>query len=206
MPGNPPKRRTQQERRIKSEQQIIRAAADLFAEQGYLRTTLNQVGSAAGYTGGLVSHRFGSKEGLLHAVVESMVSRFRENQLASAMTSARGIDALKGVIETYLNEAVLREKRIRALHAIIASTIAAIPEVRSAVLQLNNEIRSHLTELIARCQEEGDVRADINAEHAACAVLGILRGVITQYLSETDSVDLTALSPLVTDMVMKGLK
>ena len=86
MSDAPPKRRTQQERKAESERAIILAAMNLFARQGYMRTTLNEIGKAAGYTGGLVSHRFGSKEGLLQAVLKHIRTRFLDDQLGSAIT------------------------------------------------------------------------------------------------------------------------
>ena len=206
MDSSPPKRRTQRERREQSEQRIIRAAADLFAEQGFLRTTLNQVGSAAGYTGGLVTHRFGSKKGLLQAVVEHMASRFRNDQLNDALMRQDADDALEDFIEIYLNEVVVREKHIRTLYVIFGSALAAVPEVQEAVSALNDRLRELLTEIVSRGQDEGVFRAEIDPKDAACATLGILRGVVMQYLADTDAVNMSGLVPLVKDMVLKGLK
>lgn len=68
--------RTQAERKAKSDARIIHAAIELFAEQGYVRTTLNDVGNRAGYTGGLVSNRFGSKAALLRIVLDNIQRSF----------------------------------------------------------------------------------------------------------------------------------
>ncbi|MCY4041596.1 MAG: TetR family transcriptional regulator [Gammaproteobacteria bacterium] len=205
MTQDQPKRRTQRERRARSERQIIRAAADLFAEQGFLRTTLNQIGSAAGYTGGLVSHRFGSKEGLLQAVVEQMGSRFRDEQLNEALHAARAVESLERLIEVYLNEVVVREKRIRTLYVVVGAALAAVPEIRDGVKALNEAAREMLVNLIERGQQESVFRKDVDAKDAACAALGILRGVVMQYLADSDAVDLSAQSPLIKDMVIRGL-
>ena len=201
-----PKRKTQRERRAQSERRIIRAAADLFAEQGFLRTTLNQVGAAAGYTGGLVSHRFGSKEGLLQAVVKQMARRFRDDQLNEALQSVGASTSLERLIEVYLNEAVVREKRIRTLYVILGASLAAVPEIREGVSDLNNAARAMIAKLVALGQKEGVFREDVHADQAACAILGTLRGVVTQYLADSNSVDIEAQVPLVKDMALRGLK
>ena len=46
-------RRTQAERRAESEREILRAAATLFGRQGYIATTLEQIGKEAGYSSAL---------------------------------------------------------------------------------------------------------------------------------------------------------
>src|SRR5213079_3307001 len=66
-PGQSARRRTQAERTALSEKLILRAAIKLIARQGYSRTTLAEIGKEAGYSGGLVSHRFGSKQDRLRA-------------------------------------------------------------------------------------------------------------------------------------------
>ena len=200
-----PKRRTQRERRAQSEQRIIRAAADLFAEQGYLRTTLNQIGSAAGYTGGLVSHRFGSKEGLLQAVVARMTGRFRDEQLSEAIRDQSGAAVLESFIEAYLNEVQVREKSMRTLYVIIGAGLAAVPEVKEGVTALNRAAREVLATMIKNGQNEGDFRTDITAEDGAVMVLGILRGVVMQRLDDHQAVDIPRQTKLVKEVVLNGL-
>ncbi|MCY4278096.1 MAG: hypothetical protein OXE81_09725 [Gammaproteobacteria bacterium] len=62
-----------------------------------------------------------------------------------------------------------------------------------------------LVNLIERGQQESVFRKDVDAKDAACAALGILRGVVMQYLADSDAVDLSAQSPLIKDMVIRGL-
>ncbi|MBT4162000.1 MAG: TetR/AcrR family transcriptional regulator, partial [Gammaproteobacteria bacterium] len=107
------KRRTQEERKAESERQIIGAAIKIFARQGYLRTTLNEVGEEAGYTGGLVSHRFGSKAGLLKAVITNIGTRFINDQIGEALETDTAQEALCNYIAIYLKEVTVREGHLR---------------------------------------------------------------------------------------------
>lgn len=97
-------RRTQKERRSDSDARIIAAAIELYAEQGYLRTTLNQIGAAAGCTGALISTRFGSKIGLLRAVLANILSRFANDaqyvQQVEAMFMDPQPDGISPTLET----------------------------------------------------------------------------------------------------------
>src|SRR3954447_25117907 len=69
MPDQPPARRTQQERREEAERKVLAAATALIAQHGSRVLTLAEVGEAAGYSRGIVSHHFGSRENLLRAVM-----------------------------------------------------------------------------------------------------------------------------------------
>src|SRR3954465_181085 len=69
MPDQPRARRTQRERREETERKVLAAATALIARHGSRALTLAAVGEAAGYSRGIVSHHFGSRENLLRAVV-----------------------------------------------------------------------------------------------------------------------------------------
>src|SRR5271154_1610898 len=65
----PPSSRAEQRRR--SEARILDAAARLFIADGYDRTTIRAVASAAGVDAGLVMHYFGSKQDLYRRVIDA---------------------------------------------------------------------------------------------------------------------------------------
>ena len=62
---------TRAEQRRKTEGRILAAAARLFVELGYQRTTIREVARAAGVDGGLVMHYFGSKQELFQRVTHN---------------------------------------------------------------------------------------------------------------------------------------
>jgi AcrR family transcriptional regulator len=59
------------EQRRRTEARILDAAAQVFAADGYERTTIRGVASAAGVDAGLVMHYFGSKQELFRRVIDS---------------------------------------------------------------------------------------------------------------------------------------
>src|ERR1700728_4532423 len=63
-------RPTQQERRTATRARLLRAAADLFAEQGIDGVSVDAVAAAANRTSGAVYDHFGSKHGLLLALLD----------------------------------------------------------------------------------------------------------------------------------------
>ena len=115
-PAKEATRRTQAERTATAARRMLRAAGSLIARQGYTKTSLAQVGKQAGYTGGLVSHHFGSKEGLLRELVGNITGRFYSDQLRPAIDGATGVDAICATARAYLAELRLREERMRTLY------------------------------------------------------------------------------------------
>jgi AcrR family transcriptional regulator len=63
-------RPTRAQQRLQSEERILAAARELFAELGYDRTTIRAVAAAAGVDAGLVMHYFGSKDLLFAQAAE----------------------------------------------------------------------------------------------------------------------------------------
>lgn len=69
-------RRSHAERTAETRAKIIAAVVDSIAEQGFEQTTAQAIVRRAGVTWGAVQHHFGSKDGMLLAVVEDSFARF----------------------------------------------------------------------------------------------------------------------------------
>ncbi|HQP20056.1 MAG TPA: helix-turn-helix domain-containing protein, partial [Phenylobacterium sp.] len=84
-------RRSQAERRDESERRLIEAAAGLVVEQGIGAATFANIGERAGYSRGLVTQRFGSKQGLIEAMIERLQLRI------GALLEDRGVEGMSGL-------------------------------------------------------------------------------------------------------------
>jgi len=69
-------RRSQAERTTETRARIVQAVHDCISEQGFARTTAAEIAKRAGVTWGAAQHHFGSKEGILLAVLEDSFARF----------------------------------------------------------------------------------------------------------------------------------
>jgi AcrR family transcriptional regulator len=82
---------------------LIEAAGELFARDGFERTTLQAVADRAGVAKGLVAHHFQSKHGLLLAVVEHyydrLVQTMREEDDPTLEPRAR----IRALVDVYFN-------------------------------------------------------------------------------------------------------
>jgi len=186
------RRRTQAERSATANRRLIRAAMRLIAHQGYSRTTLAQVGKEAGYTGGLVSHHFGSKEGLLRQLVEQAAGRFYQDQVWPVVEGKSGLDALCAAADTYLGELVAREERMRALYVLMGEALGPVAEINAVFAELNRKFRDSARGWIQAGIAAGEIRADVNPDAEAAAFIGMLRGVAMQWMADRGCFDIDA--------------
>ena len=188
---------TKAERSARSDAEIMRAAARLIARQGYSKTSLVEIGLAAGYSGALISNRFGSKEGLLRALLEHITTRFSKDQIGPAVADKKGLDALCAVMDAYLRELKEREARVRIFYVLMGEGLGAVPEVLPAFARLNETLRADAEQRIREGIEAGEVRSDVDPKVEAVAFLATLRGTALQWLVDREAFDL--------DRVREGL-
>ena len=183
-------RRTQAERTATAARRMIRAAGALIARQGYSKTSLAQVGREAGYSGGLVSHHFGSKEGLLRALIGHVTARFNADQLAPAMEGERALEALCALARAYLEELRLREERMRTLYVLMGESLGPVGEIQDVIANLNKGFRSDAARLIDEGMRDGEIRPDVDPDVEAAVFLALLRGLGIQWMTEPGCIDL----------------
>jgi len=199
------RRRTHAERTEQTDKLMIRAAVKLIARQGYFRTTLAEIGEESGYSQGLVSYRFGSKEGLLKALMNRITQRFWDDQMHPALKGLSGLDALGAMSDTYLKELVPRESRLRALYVLMGEAIGPVPEIRDVFAELNAGMRTLAEKCIRRGIEERQIRKDIDPAIEAATYVALLRGVAMQWLVDTKCFDLATVRDAVKENIRRGL-
>jgi AcrR family transcriptional regulator len=158
--------------------QILDAAVRAFAQRGYHACRVSDIASEAGVAYGLVYHYFESKEAVLEAI-------FRE-------TWTMMLAAIEAVEES---EPSPREQ-VRKTAAIVLRTWRDQPdlvrvlvrEVTRSGEQLQREVGelqlafAALQRIIARGQEQGDFRKDVDPRLAAWILYGTLEEILTGWV------------------------
>jgi len=180
----------QQERSRLSTARLLDAAAVLIAERGYAGTTLALIGQRAGYSHGLVSRRFGSKEGLLWALVERYAVAWSHEILSPRLSTLGATDALHAVIESLRLSARESTTRMNALYSLMFQALQPIPMLREHMQQLHRDDRAFVHDLVERGVREGDIDPATDVAAVARLYIGALRGAAFQALLDPDHVDL----------------
>src|SRR5215207_837661 len=86
-------RRTQAERRAASENRLLSAATKLIAERGTTAVGFGEIAKAAEVSHGLPSYLFGTKSGLLCALVDRYTGSIRSELVSLGLDDASGLAA-----------------------------------------------------------------------------------------------------------------
>jgi AcrR family transcriptional regulator len=127
-------RRTQPERRAQTRARLLAAAREVFAQRGYNGASLDLVSEHAGCTKGALYHHFGSKEGLLLALMDEQYAR----RLDQAQTAGEQAPSNKMPFE--------REFALLFLEFVCAAARDA--KVRRRLATRLRALRSHTAELV----------------------------------------------------------
>ena len=155
------------------------------------RTTLAQIGELSGYSYGLVSHRFGSKEALVRAVTREAQASFARHEMADA-DRHHGLEALLILVERYLRAVVARSRN--ALYVLIGEALGAMPEIRPEIGAADGNFRAAVRESIEQGVTLGEIRPDANADAQAAMIVATLRGLTIQHLIDASAFDPDAVS------------
>jgi len=187
-----PPRRTQAERRDESERLLLGATLAVVASRGVGAATLEEIGREAGYSRGLATQRFGSKQGLTEAVI-GYLHREREAILeADKVADMPALQALAYYVEGHLR-GLRHEAGARAYFMLLAAAVADGTEMREAFAASHERVRVWLRALLLRGQAEGDIRPEIDPDAGALMIGSLLLGLSTQWLIDPS----TPLDPIV---------
>jgi AcrR family transcriptional regulator len=106
---------------------ILRAAAELFASEGFTATSMNEIGAAVGITGGALYRHFESKRALLQVLVvrtvERTVARVAEIVETAATPEEKLDRLLANLVEAMVANPVIVRVWSRDRHHLDASTM-----------------------------------------------------------------------------------
>lgn len=179
----PPLRRTQAERRAQSEDRLLDAAAQIIAEEGYLACTLDRVGLRAGFSRGLASRKYGSKDGLIEAVIWR-VSAHVHAQVDQAIAGvADPLDQVLALFDRFV-ELALSDTAVRAYFVLFSAMIANRLETREVFDQVQQRFGQRIEALVIAAQAAGRVPPALPAPHAAFMLGCLLAGIAIETVAD----------------------
>jgi AcrR family transcriptional regulator len=180
---------------------VMRAALELFAEQGYGNTSVQQVVDAAGVTKGALYHYFQSKDDLLFAIYERILSLQTEHLTAIIAKGAPVAETLRAVcidvVETSVDFLLEGTVFFRSQHLLSAPRQQEVTRRRRAY-------HDTFTGLIADGQQEGLYRTDIPRSVMVAHFFSDLHYLSTWY-SPSGTDDKSTLARQLTDMFLVSI-
>ncbi|VWC32234.1 TetR/AcrR family transcriptional regulator [Burkholderia lata] len=157
----------------------MEATVRVIARVGYTRTTLESIGTGAGYSRGLVQHRYGSKGPMLEELVNKIVTDQQETVL-ERLQSLHCMDALFCEIDCYLEGMDAPLERSRAFYMLMQESLGPAPHIRSAFAAIGARWHRALARQIEVGQQAGQIRPDVDPACEARLLIATLRGLRMQ--------------------------
>jgi len=141
-------------------QEILEAATKSFTLFGYKATTMEQVAKIANVGKGTIYTFFANKEILFQEIAMSLVREMQAEADAVLDASASFMDNAHNALMKMLQ---FREKHLLFVKLLEEEKELRTPAVKQALVRIETEILSYVTELIQRRIVKGEIR-DCDAE------------------------------------------
>jgi TetR/AcrR family transcriptional repressor of uid operon len=154
-------------------EQLLDAAARVFASKGYFGTKIMDIVKAAGLSSGAVYGRFASKDELL---MEAVLSQVRKNAVARRF---EGKTVAEILVETNRAEGPLDDAEAMQLEAFIAARRE--PQVAAAIADTRMRLRASITApLVERAVADGSASPDADFDSIAYFMETLHLGLMVQ--------------------------
>ena len=172
-----PKRQNRREAQAQAtRKKILMAAAELFARQGYHKTTITDIAQAVSLTSGAVFHHFPSKEALLETVVGWLargISIYSEH----LNRAEKGSLAVAGGVVDIMCEHFRRQPEATICLAALATEFAGSKHpMEKRIREVYDDFVEAFSRILRNHPEVTDTRA------AAMALIGAVQGIAVQGL------------------------
>lgn len=169
--------------RAEMRERIFRAALQLFAERGYLQTTVEDITEAADVGKGTFFNYFPTKEHVLGRYGEERVEAV-ERALEKARTGEESVLSVLKELATDL--AGQSSESPELLRSVFAANLACEP-VRAELQNRIQRARQLLAEIFVLGQERGEIRRDLAAPELARLIRLIFMGVTMAWAVHPES-------------------
>jgi len=180
--------------------QILAAAAQLFARQGYVASSMNEVAAASGLSKATLYHYFRDKHSLLFSIADEHVARLRA--LVSATLAREPVPErrLRELIRSLVEEYASAEDA----HRVLTEEVKFLEtDARARVLATEREIVAGFAAAVAAVRPElAEVRL---TKPLTMLLFGMINWMFT-WVKPGRELDYDALAPIVADLFVGGLR
>jgi AcrR family transcriptional regulator len=152
---------------------ILESAGELFAEGGYAATTINTIAARSGVAADTVYAIFGTKKGILSALIDFRVTGSPEGSDVLAGEAPRALRAVtnqRDMIAGFSADIVTRIERARPINDVIRSAAEVDPDIADLRARMQENRFSKLQTFVEWVAANGPLRDDMDADEAATII------------------------------------
>ena len=191
-------------KREERRQQILDAALRCFSRDGFHATTTADIVRESGLSQGALYLYFATKDDIVVALADD---RHQGEVFLNALAKSEQdpVAGLMLLVELY-GKTLGDQRRADMRRVGIQGWAEALrnPRIHESVVEGFSAVRAAIVELIQRGQKAGQVRADVEPDAAARAMIAIFQGLVLQ-LAWGEDLDLAACGRMIRSMIRNSL-
>lgn len=207
-PGGKRKRRKSwDESSQESKEKIVSAAFLCFGKIGYQKTTFTDIANAAGCSRELPRYHFKSKEGMVAAMLEKILTDWRNIFEKPRQAKVQGTDAINMLLDIYLG---MFEKDPSVysgrLALIFQLTDPAMEPVKAQTVAMQRALRNGFRDFVKQSVASGSVSRDIDMDAFAAIIFGAFRGLAYQWMTDPETTDMVRIRKEMKRIITRALQ
>ena len=196
-PGGGGRRKRTAERR----EEIVRAAARIFADEGYAAVGMRDIAEAIGIRGASIYHHFSSKEEILYAICLAVTREPVEENLPLLDAAGTPSERLAALVRAHVRHLLRRRTEyLVGLHERPSLSAEHRADIDGYLQYYNRRVR----DVLVAGMRGGEFR-EVNPTVAALGVLDMLNGVSSWIRGERDE-DADEVVDTYTALLFEGLR
>ena len=181
-------------------EQLLQVCVEVFNENGYDATSMGALADRLGVTKSAIYHHVSSKEELLELALERALGALEAEFERVQATDRPAVEQIEAVLRGSVRVLVEQMPYVTLLLRLRGNS-----EVELTAMRRRRDFTRQLGALIARAQEDGDIRTDISGVSAPRLVLGMLNSVVDWYSPDGIGTP-EALADTIVKIAMDGLR
>jgi len=161
---------------LSSRDRISLAAKGLFAKNGYENTSTVAIARQAGTSESQLMKHFGSKQGLLFAILDQGWSAILHRAYALSSVPVRSSQVLVDVLESYIVE-LEQDSEMRTL-LVMQSRRSQKDESGLSPIAGRQQFNSLVENLLKDLKNQGALRSDLSISAIRAALFGVVEGIL----------------------------
>lgn len=164
---------------------ILKAALTLFAEQGYEKTTVQQIAKKAGVGKGTTYEYFNSKEQLFYEVIQTGLNSIFERLIEAVETKGTAYERIKNMF--YKNLSIFQDELL--LKEIMLNNVGKIPpELQQWAIKSHHQMVLIVEKVVAEGIEAGEMKK-VNPRVFASTLIHTMNIIYFYQLSEDQTLE-----------------
>ena len=187
---------------ISKRHRILRAAIDVFAQNGYFNAKVSEIAKAAGVADGTIYLYFDGKEDLLTTIFREHTRNYLQSLERDMAPVRRAEDRIRIAIRHHL-ETLGRDRSL----AIVAQ-VELRHSLKFMSLLSHQEVGDYLgilRNVVEQGQSDGTFRSNLHPQLVAKAIFGVLDEMVTSWVLSEKEYALGDQAEQVADLILNGL-